>query len=501
MHRWPVQVICVSLLLAFFISSPFAHPNDEFEEGEIIVSLAADHGIDEVLTNWGVTLLEEYPEGNLYLVYAQGVEELVEFAEMMEEDPAVSWAEANYFQETPEGIRQMVILAIGGTMVDYEDQEISHRIGIDDAHSVTSGEGILVAVLDSGVDPDHEALQGRLADGGYDFVDGDPEPWEEANGLDDDDDGITDEGFGHGSMVAGIIALVAPEAEILPIRVLDDEGRSDAFLVSEAISYALIQGADVLNMSFGVPIEIESIGHEIDLARSLGAVVVSGAGNESREDPPYFPAIEDNSFMITALDSMDRKADFADWNNGVLVSCPGTGVRSAYPDGQWGLGSGCSFAVPFVSGEAALILSLWPHLTPEEVEEQVELAIEPIYEIPENEEYDGELGSGRIFLPLAVGAPISSAPNDLTSAGGSLSVFPNPSSGTLCMEIPFTSREETRVSIFDASGRMIYSRMEPSKVVSWDGRDLMGRSVASGIYYVRASDGRRSRGTTVQILR
>jgi subtilisin family serine protease len=395
----------------------------------------------------------------------------------------------------------MVILAIGGDYVDYEDQEIAQRIGIEDAHTVTRGEGVRVAVLDSGVDPGHEALQGHLVAGGYDFVDDDPDPWEEANGLDDDADGITDEGYGHGSMVAGIIALVAPEAEILPIRILNDEGRSDAFLISKAISYALNEGAHVLNMSFGVPFEIESIEHQIDLAKSMGAVVVSGAGNENREEPAYFPAIEEEALMVTALDSLDRKADFADWHSHVLVSAPGTGVRSAYPGDDWGLGSGCSFAVPFVSGEAALILSLWPDTAPEDVEEQIQLAVEPIYEIEENEPYDGQLGRGRIFLPDAVGASSSSVSGDVAGVVGVLSAFPNPSQGGLRLEIPFTQGKGARLSIFDASGRLVYSRVEQARIAAWDGRDQNGEAVATGVYYVRVREGNRSHQTAVRILR
>jgi subtilisin family serine protease len=467
-----------------------ADDGDDYEAGELIVHLNAGYTIDEVNARWGTILLDEYEAGGLYLLYAEGVEEIESLAEQLSGDVAVDWAEANYVEETPEGVRMMVINAVGGTFAEYEDQAIAERIGLDLAHGVTRGEGVIVAVLDSGVDPTHEALAGRIAPGGFDFVADDPDPWEEANALDDDGDGLTDEGFGHGTMVAGIVGLVAPEARIVPIRVLDDEGRADAFRIVEAIAHALESGADVLNMSFGVPQEISAIGHLVDLCRTQGVVVVAGAGNQSREDPPYFPAVHESSFMITALDSLDCKADFADWNPRVLVSAPGTGVRSAYPGGEWGLGSGCSFATPFITGEVGLILSLWPELTPREVEERVEDAVQEIDDLEGNEPYDGELGSGRLYLPYAVQSQTTGAPDDARStAAYGVFATPNPSEGSVRFVGRLDRASPVSLSVFDVAGRLLRSYPATGPVPAWDGRDARGRSVAAGVYHVVLQDG------------
>lgn len=456
-----------------------------YSEGEIVLSLNPGYTIEEVNATWGTTTLDAFPEGGLYLVYAEGVEDLELFAEQMAlEDPAVDEAEANYYEDTPEGIRQMVIVAVGGDYVDYEDQEIGQRIGLDEAHALATGVGVTVGVLDTGVDPDHVAFAGRLAPDGYDFVDDDSTPWEEADGLDDDGDGQTDEGFGHGSMVAGIVALVAPGATILPVRVLDDEGRADAYTIAKAVRYAVNHGADVLNMSFGVPRTISTIGHQVSFADSVGVPVVAGAGNDSTDNPVYYPGAHSKAMLITALDSMDVKAGFADWNSKVHVSAPGTGVRSAYPGDQWGLGAGCSFATPFVTGEVALILSLAPYASNDVVEDLVEGAVDPIDHLPGNGPFDGKLGSGRIYLPLALEGVTSGAGDPgVVATRPAARVFPNPSPGAFHFRLPAGS-EIGRASIYDAAGRLMRTLVSSGRDVEWDGMDAGGRRAGAGVYYV-----------------
>jgi subtilisin family serine protease len=195
------------IMLAWLGASVAPAFAEEFEPGEVIVRLNLGASIGEFNARWGTTTLDAYVEGNLYLLFAQSEDGVEDLADQMEQDPDVAWAEANYIQDTPEGLRQMVVNAVGGEFVDYEDQEISTRIGLPEAHALTRGAGVRIAVLDTGVDPEHEALVGHLAPEGFDFVGSDSEPTEEANGLDDDGDGMTDEGYAHGTMV-DIVALV-----------------------------------------------------------------------------------------------------------------------------------------------------------------------------------------------------------------------------------------------------------------------------------------------------
>ncbi|MBK8232895.1 MAG: S8 family serine peptidase [Candidatus Eisenbacteria bacterium] len=482
-----------------------------YDPGEIVINLAKDHSIEsfiESYAHYGLVLLDAYPEANLYLVESsiEVVDDLViEFCD----DPRVEFADANYYQETPEAVRQMVLAMIGGTYEDYEDQELTERIHLDQAHEYGRGHGTLVAVLDTGIDPKHEALVGHFVDYGWDFVDDDDAPWEEVDGIDQDGDEWVDAGFGHGTMVAGVIALVAPQAEILPLRVLDTEGCSDVFRVCKAIRYALMVGADVINMSFGAPFEINAIGHQLWYAYGQGVTVVSGAGNYAEEDPPLFPAAHPTSIMVAAVDSLDVKADFSDWNCKVLVSAPGSGVRSAFPGGNWAIGSGCSFATPFVSGEVALIKSVRPDLEMDAIWHRVGAGTDDLYWLPENKPYWGKLGWGRINLEWAMcGLASDVGENGRSASLGRLLAYPNPSRGVVQLRLATPVGNSTlHASIFDPTGRRVRHLTGPADApILWDGRDDAGRPVTSGVYFARANHAGRTdhggtAGTPIRILR
>jgi subtilisin family serine protease len=136
-------------------------------------------------------------------------------AEELLNDSRVLFAEPTYLEQIPEW-RQRYSWAHGGIANQYAGQWAASRLCLTEAHIVTRGAGVIVAVLDTGVDLLHPALQGRLVPG-YDFVNMDDDPSEE---------GVYGQnlGYGHGTHVAGLVALAAPEAMIVPVRVLDPDG-------------------------------------------------------------------------------------------------------------------------------------------------------------------------------------------------------------------------------------------------------------------------------------
>ncbi len=492
-HTHPLLTILAIGLSATLVAGSVS-ATGTWESGEIVLWLEQGASIDDVNQRWGTETVDSFATAGLYLVFIDGVDELENFAEMMTGDPDVANAEPNYIEDTPEGVRQMIAIIVGGGYVDYEDQLLTDRIALDAAHAISTGAGVTIAVLDTGVDPTHEALVGHLVSG-WDFVDADAEPWEVFNDLDDDGDGEVDDGYGHGTMVAGILALVAPDASILPVRILDDEGRADAFRVIEGIRYAIESGADILNMSFGVPIEVDAIEREIQYGDMRGALMVAAAGNASTEIPPYYPGSDGDTIMVTALDSVDVKADFADWHEEVDVSAPGTGVRSSYPGGQWALGAGCSFATPFVSGIAALVQSLHPTWTASLVQSAVVDGADAIYHLPGNGAYVDKLGSGRVNALGALNQVVGIAP--VTGSHPVPSAWPNPTRGAIRLDVPGSGRR--LVSIYDVAGRLVFRQRVDRFPFVWTGVTTHGAPTTPGVYYVDVTGA--ASALRIQILR
>jgi thermitase len=257
-----------------------------------------------------------------------------------------------------------------------------------------------VAVLDTGVDTRHPLLAGHVAPGGADFVDGDGDPSDRPDGRDSDGDGLTDEAVGHGTAVAGLVLSVAPDAMILPIRILDSDGVGTAFGVALGIELALRWGAGVVNMSFGMSSLSRVVRELLEDTHDRGGLLVASAGNRAIGDPPQYPAGVPVVLGVAATDSLDRKADFSNFGPWVSVSAPGVGLVTPGPGGSFAIWSGTSFSAALVSGEAALLLSApglgGGKLLPRTIREGV-LPLDRV-----DPTFGHVLGSGRIDVLAAV---------------------------------------------------------------------------------------------------
>lgn len=234
----------------------------------------------------------------------------------------------------------------------------------DGARSIATGQGAVVAVIDTGVQADHPDLAGRLL-GGKDFV----------------DDDTPRDGNGHGTHVSGIIAAdtgngigvesVAPGAKILPIRVLGDDGSGDVANIVKGIDYAIAQKADVINLSLGgdVTSVVFGSGPEFDAAvdRALdkGIVVVAAAGNDGVPVCEQ-PSGEGRLLCVGAVDKRGDRSFFSSFGQGLGLVAPGGSalplgtdedILSTVPPGDYGEFAGTSQATPHVAGVAALLVS------------------------------------------------------------------------------------------------------------------------------------------------
>ena len=246
-----------------------------------------------------------------------------------------------------------VIGALGDPSTTFATQWSVEKIRLAEAHSVAQGADVTVAVLDTGILHDHELFNGKLVPG-YDFVDEDDDPTEMADGLDQNGDGTPDQDAGHGTHVAGVVLLTAPEAKIMPLRIFDDEGEGSYFAAMSAIVFAVDNGADIINLSGSGPDNVSFLANAINYAKDRGVVFVAAGGVNSLG----YPAMYDSVISVGAADSEDIITDFSDFTAMAnTVYAPGTSIFSGYYNGDYAWWTGNSMATPFVAGTAALMMS------------------------------------------------------------------------------------------------------------------------------------------------
>jgi len=275
---------------------------------------------------------------------------------------------------SPYSVQQCTIGFLDGSAGEqtFSSQDWLEQLGIESVQAQVKSAPTLVAVIDSGLDLAHPAFEGRLASHGWDFVLGRSRAQDIPNGVDEDNDGFVDEAFGHGTHVASLIALIDPNALLLPYRVVDADGRGWAFDVAQAIVMATMDGADVINLSLSVEPDSGALRSALQFALAMGVEVYSSAGNTSGADVlfpanmeneplPYFLGWVPPAFVgvvaVAAPGSDGSLADFSAHGDEVDIAAPGVDVYGALPGGMWGWWSGTSMATAVASGSASLLRS------------------------------------------------------------------------------------------------------------------------------------------------
>ncbi|WP_037880967.1 type VII secretion-associated serine protease mycosin [Streptomyces sp. NRRL S-378] len=254
----------------------------------------------------------------------------------------------------------------------------------EEAWGTTRGDGVTVAVLDTGVDESHPDLSGQVLTG-TDLIGMGAGPGDRAWARHGTAMASIIAGHGHGPSRSQGVLGIAPQARILPVRVILEEGdpgrakarESKGGALAEGIRWAVDHGADVINLSLGD--DSDSAHHEagedeaVQYALSKGVVVVASAGNGGESgDRVSYPAAYPGVIAVTAVDRRGRKAKFSTRNWYATVSAPGVDVVIADPDRSYYEGWGTSAAAAFVSGAAALVRAAHPDLSPAQVKKLLE---------------------------------------------------------------------------------------------------------------------------------
>lgn len=219
----------------------------------------------------------------------------------------------------------------------------------------TRGEGVKVAVLDTGCDLDHPDLKSNILPG-VNFVNPSAEPWDDNN---------------HGTHVAGIIAAenneigmvgVAPGAKIVPVKVLDRQGNGNLVDVSKGIRWSVdVAGVDLICMSLGSPNPVQEVRKAIQYAHSKGVICFVAAGNSGITQRVFYPADYPETIAIGSIDESLGRSNFSNTGENLDFMAPGGRIFSTVPDNWYAVLSGTSMAAPFATGVAALLLSCARH--------------------------------------------------------------------------------------------------------------------------------------------
>ncbi|HWC19753.1 MAG TPA: S8 family serine peptidase [Terriglobales bacterium] len=343
--------------------------------------------------------------------------------------------------------------ATGSVWNSYANQPAATIVHVQDAQKQFCGAGV-VADIDTGVDPNHPAFAGVLLPG-YDFTRNQPGASElndlspsdfptypppacsssscpsaaivnqsSAAILDQSSAAILDQNvkyaaFGHGTMVMGVIHLVAPKASLLPLKVFHSDGTGYLSDILRAIYYAVQNHANVINMSFDFTTNSPELSSALDYANQSTLVSVSSAGNDGKKEIVYPAALQTAVMGVASTSDLDTRSSFSNFGNAIVwVAAPGEAIVTTYPFGTYAAGWGTSFSAPFVSGTSSLLLSKQAKTN----EAQAAAAI--AHAVP----LGSDMGNGRLDIVQALQALVpdfllSSTPTSTTISAGQSATY------------------------------------------------------------------------------
>ena len=348
----------------------------------------------------------------------------------------------------------------------YVNQPAASIVEIQNAQNSfkVTGTGV-VADIDTGVDPTHPVLQPVLVPGdGYDFTRNQPGGSElndvapsdfptyppptcssstcpapaqvnqsTAAVLDQSTAAVLDgngnpnkyAAFGHGTMVMGIIHLVAPTAQLMPLKAFHSDGTASLSDILRAIYYGVQNNANVINMSFDMKTSSVELQKALDYANKQNVICAASSGNDGTQEIVYPAALQNDVMGVASTTNQDTRSQFSNYGNAIVwVAAPGESIVSTYPFNTYAAGWGTSFSAPFVSGGAALLHNLSTATA------QSGAALATSHAVPLT---DPGMNNGRLDLCMALGSvttpscsqdySVSATPSTTTITAGQQASF------------------------------------------------------------------------------
>ncbi len=379
-------------------------------ENQVAVTLVPGVSASELAAQYGaVVVTSETDERTASLRPVSG-QTAATLMEQLAIDGRVVTSEPNSWFEPAEARQQSFAFDDGsGTPTTYAGQPATQILQLDRAHDVATGKGVKVAIIDTGIDMKHPMLR-RSIIGGWDFIGNDADPTDARDFIDNDRDGKVDESWGHGTHVAGLIHLVAPDAQLLVVRVLDAEGRGDVVNVAAGVRWAMQQGAKVINLSLGLTVRSDALQNVLEEAENSGVIVIATAGNWGTSANVDFPGKSTHTLCVAATDALGNGASFSSYGSEVELSAPGVAVRSTYPGGGYRLWSGTSMAAPLVAGAAALLAEKHPEWMLIDMEGRLQGTVSALKSAPPGAAIR-QFGSGLLNVGAALAPDFVAGPN------------------------------------------------------------------------------------------
>jgi len=403
---------------------PFRYGERHYASDRILVKFnptLPDYTIESTINAYQAKKIKRIPKLDIYLLEVSEYSTVEETAYALMLNPDVAHVSFDYKiaitavpKPTDSHFNKQYALLNEGQEIGFPGPRGKNRADIKalEAWVETKGDKqVVIAVIDTGIDFDHEDLIGKTVSRGYDFV--------------NDDNDATDD-HSHGTFVSGLaaantnngigIAGVSWHSQILPLKAVDSDGSGYVSWLVDAIRYAADNGADVISMSLGFSLgpdeSVPSLEEALQYAKSKGLVSVASAGNESQG--VLYPAAYDNyCIAVAATDYNDTRPSWSNFGPQVDVAAPGTKIIGPVPawlfdqtdydfiPEPYGYGYGTSASAAIVAGFVALIKSLKPWLEPDEIMDVIRYSADDVNgnEYPGKDEF---IGYGRINMEKAL---------------------------------------------------------------------------------------------------